>query len=518
MKRGKIKTFLMMLVLQFSVSYGAETYSCIELDKSSMPSDVVTGKNGWIYVTDNMDAKIHVFDRSGKPGFSFGRRGTGRGEFVLPWSINVDPEDFVYITDIGQHLVQIFTPRGNWKGEFGGLGDGQGKFNTPFDMDFGKTGILFILDTGNNKIQLIKGNFLKQFGREGTGNGEFRNPTAVAVTEKGKIYVVDTGNNRVQIFNTRGDYVNKFGKAGDELGDFFNPQGIAVDSIGRVFISDTGNDRIQCFDENGNAIFAFGKRGNGEGEFNEPIKIFVDKDDRLYVADSKNARIQIFSDVVYQYASCTTCHKKNAKEAVSIHPVYERDCSNCHLSHQKSPSLNLKKPLNSLCEDCHKTEHNKYPITKLSCIDCHNPHYSDNGKLLRGHKLVIQGKCNSCHISDETGFGLVEDVQTICYVCHTIKLNRKHSDLNKGNPCGLCHKSHGSSYKFMLQRDFDSVCLNDNCHNVPAVEKHSHRNRVARDGSSILCLTCHSPHSSQYKSMICVPKDELCERCHGGFK
>ncbi|MFH1287300.1 MAG: cytochrome c3 family protein [bacterium] len=542
MKRLKLNYIFFPVLIylsMFNVSYGSEIYNCIELNKSSIPSDVVTGKNGWIYVADNLDGKVYVFDKDGKPSFNFGKRGTGRGKFILPWSINVDSENFVYVTDIAQHQVQVFTPRGNWKGQFGGLGGGQGKFNMPFDMDFGKTGILFILDTGNSKVQLIKGSFLKQFGREGTADGELRNPTAIAVTEKGKVYIVDTGNNRVQIFSTRGDYINKFGKPGDELGAFFNPQGIAVDSMGRIFISDTGNNRIQCFDESGEVIFAFGKKGKGKGEFDEPVKIFVDKDDRLYVADLKNARIQIFSDVIYQYASCDVCHKENTQKTASTHPVYKKDCSACHLSHGKNPSLSLKKPLNDLCRDCHETDntdfilkHNKYSVNKLNCVDCHSPHYSNDRKLLRGHKLVIQGKCNSCHINDSAGFRLIEDVKTLCYVCHTVQLNKKHSNLRSGNRCGLCHKSHGSGYRFILQRDFAYVCSDDNCHNGPDIEKHSHpykslypSNRVkvsselrtAGDGR-ILCLTCHDPHNSQHKSMLPVSKGALCVKCHGGFE
>lgn len=536
------KLFLIFsAVLIFSygseISFGAEIYSYIELDKSSIPSDIVVGKNGWIYVTENLEGKIYVFDKNGKPYFSFGKKGTGRGEFILPWAINTDTENIIYVTDIGQHMVQVFTPRGNWKGQFGGLGEGQGKFNMPFDLDFGKTGILYILDTGNSKIQLIKGSFLKQFGREGMANGEFRNPTAIAVTEKGKIYVVDSGNNRVQIFNTRGDYINKFGKPGDELGAFLNPQGIAVDSLGRIYVSDTGNNRIQCFDEDGKLIFAFGKKGNGRGEFSEPMKVFIDKNDRLFVADSKNTRIQIFSDVIYQYGSCNMCHKEDTSKVASMHPVYTK-CPTCHLSHGKDPGLNLIKKSNELCLDCHKTDndpfsskHGKYQVDKLVCIDCHDPHYSNEKKLLRGHKPVIQGKCNSCHISDKNGFRLIEDIKALCYVCHTIQINKKHSGLGKNNPCELCHSSHGSGYKYNLKKNLVYVCSNDNCHNGADIEKHPHSYkdlypsskvkipselRVAKDGR-IICLTCHESHSSQNKSMLITSKGELCVKCHGGF-
>ncbi|MEW6087425.1 MAG: cytochrome c3 family protein [bacterium] len=522
---------------KINISRGAEIYNCIELDKSSVPSDVVIGKDGWIYVTDSLDGKINVFTKEGKLNFNFGKKGTGRGEFILPWAVGVDSEKFIYVTDIGQHQIQIFTPRGNWKGQFGGLGEGQGKFNMPFDLDFGKTGILFILDTGNSQLQLIKGNFLKQFGREGIANGEFRNPTAIAITEKGKVYVVDTGNNRVQVFNTRGDYINKFGRPGDEPGSFFKPQGIAIDSNDRIFISDTGNNRIQCFDEEGNVIFVFGKKGKDRGEFDEPMKIFIDKNDRLYVVDSKNTRIQIFSDVIYQYASCDMCHKEDTKKAVSIHSVY-KECLVCHLSHGKNPALNLKKPISELCKDCHKTDdadfnskHVKYSVDKMNCVDCHDSHYSNDKKLLRGHKPVVQGKCNSCHLIDKTGFKLIEDVKTLCYVCHTIQLNKKHSGLGKENSCELCHKSHGSSYKFLLQRDVESICSNDSCHNGPAIEKHSHpykdiypSNKVkipsnlrTAKGGKILCLTCHDSHSSQHKSILITSKGELCIKCHGGF-
>ena len=81
------------------------------------PTDLSVGKDGLIYVLDGVNQCVKVFAKNGKYKFSFGKEGSGKGEFQLPVGLDVDREGDVYVADSGNHRVQVFGPRGKFKAE-----------------------------------------------------------------------------------------------------------------------------------------------------------------------------------------------------------------------------------------------------------------------------------------------------------------------------------------------------------------------------------------------------------------
>jgi DNA-binding beta-propeller fold protein YncE len=80
------------------------------------PNDVVTAPNGDIYVaeshtnletTPNAVARISVFDKDGKFIKSFGKLGSGPGEFRTPHGMVFDSKGRLIVADRGNHRIQI---------------------------------------------------------------------------------------------------------------------------------------------------------------------------------------------------------------------------------------------------------------------------------------------------------------------------------------------------------------------------------------------------------------------------
>jgi sugar lactone lactonase YvrE len=80
------------------------------------PNDVVTAPNGDIYVaeshtnletTPNAVARISVFDKNGKFIKSFGKLGSGPGEFRTPHGMVFDSKGRLIVADRGNHRLQI---------------------------------------------------------------------------------------------------------------------------------------------------------------------------------------------------------------------------------------------------------------------------------------------------------------------------------------------------------------------------------------------------------------------------
>jgi ABC-type spermidine/putrescine transport system permease subunit II/DNA-binding beta-propeller fold protein YncE len=132
--------------------------------------------------------------------FSFGRPGTGPGEFNRPEGLCLDTQDRLYVADSCNHRIQVFSSGGK---------------------------------------------FLRAYGKPGTGKGELSYPYDICVDAKGWQYVCEFGNSRIQVFDANDQPIEIIGRPGGEPGQFNNPWGVALDSIGNLYVADSQNHRVQ---------------------------------------------------------------------------------------------------------------------------------------------------------------------------------------------------------------------------------------------------------------------------------
>jgi predicted CXXCH cytochrome family protein len=176
---------------------------------------------------------------------------------------------------------------------------------------------------------------------------------------------------------------------------------------------------------------------------------------------------------------CYNCHK-DKKAAIEDAPVKhgaiteERSCMNCHDPHVSNVAKNLLMPPLDLCMSCHDkaltapdgstltnmqellttyTDHHG-PIKQKDCSGCHNPHGSENFRILRNPYPASFYKPYN------------PDNYQLCFGCHeqsvvqnprTTKLtNFRNGNINlhylhvnkreKGRTCRACHETHASNY------------------------------------------------------------------------
>lgn len=72
--------------------------------------DVELGASGRIYVADDLNWRISVFDGSGRLLRRVGRRGAGPGEFERPWYLAVDRFDSLFVWDGALARISVFGP------------------------------------------------------------------------------------------------------------------------------------------------------------------------------------------------------------------------------------------------------------------------------------------------------------------------------------------------------------------------------------------------------------------------
>lgn len=290
-------------------------------------ADVAIGTNEMLYVLQrgeavhlNVSVKICSMDEEWFG--DFGTYGTEPGAMGWPAGIAVDADRSLYVTDEWNHRVTVFDVNGNLLRHWGSEGIGDGQFNRPSGIMLDHDNTLLVVDAQNHRIQrfTMAGEFLKKWGSYGAGYGELNSPWGVASHNSGDVYVTDWRNDRVQVFSHDGEFIRGWGISGSGDGEFNRPAGIAVDSDGDVYVADWHNNRVQVFDATGqfitqligeatmsqwgaqlmdaNPIMAEQRRNAKYPELEArlflPRGVKVDAQNRVIIVDSCKGRLQIY--------------------------------------------------------------------------------------------------------------------------------------------------------------------------------------------------------------------------------
>jgi DNA-binding beta-propeller fold protein YncE len=221
------------------------------------PRSATTDKEGNIYVVDNWNHRVEKFSRDGRFLMKFGEKGSpkgndeAKGKFLYPYGIAVDSQGFVYVSDFNQSRIHKFDQRGKFVMMWGTEGRQDGQFNHPAGLAIDSTDRLYVADLGNDRVQAFRAdsggkkmNFDGKWGETGKDPGQFDRPYSVGVDDQGDVYAVDLGNHRIQKFTASGKLVYASGKWGTGENDLNCPIAVAVGTDKAIYISDLGNNRI----------------------------------------------------------------------------------------------------------------------------------------------------------------------------------------------------------------------------------------------------------------------------------
>lgn len=206
-------------------------------------------KDDNVYCVERNTHCVHKFDKTGKLLMTLGtpdKAGAEGEPFNLPTDLGIDSQGNLYISDgYGNARVHKYSPEGERIKSWGKPGSGPGEFNLPHCVRVDRNDRLLVADRGNNRIQLfdIGGNYLGEW----TG---FTHPDMIHIDTDDTVYVSEL-DQRVTILNLDGEVLAQWGGnvKSSKPGEFLAcPHGIWTDSRGDLYVGEVQADnRLQKF-------------------------------------------------------------------------------------------------------------------------------------------------------------------------------------------------------------------------------------------------------------------------------
>jgi sugar lactone lactonase YvrE len=230
------------------------------------PHGFFVDKQGNVWVTDGQgkDGKGHQvfkFSPTGKVLLTLGKAGvTGGGPdtFNMPSDVAVGPNGDIFVADghggDSNNRIVKFTKDGKFIKTWGKKGSGPGEFNLPHTLAFDSRGRLFVGDRANNRIQIFDqdGKFLAQWA-------QFSRPSGIFIDSNDVIYVADSESNTARHPGWKRGM--RIGSAKDGSVTAFIPdpepdpdhsgtsaaEGVAADRAGNIYGAEVGPKTIKKY-------------------------------------------------------------------------------------------------------------------------------------------------------------------------------------------------------------------------------------------------------------------------------
>ena len=258
----------------------------------SYPRAIATEPAGSVFVVDK-SGRVQRFSAAGE--FERSWR-TPQIEHGKPVGLSVHPDGRIFVADTHYHRVLIYSRDGELLDSFGKLGSGDGEFQLPTDVAFDAAGFIYVSEYHDND-RVTKWSpelkFVQAIGMEPVDGVRLRRPAAIDIDAEQTLWVADACNHRVVRFSLDGEVLSWFGGFGSEPGQLRYPYDLRVTSDDNLLVCEYEGNRLQWFDKQGRSLRCWGSPGRELGQLSAPWGAAFGPKGRLYVLDSLNSRVQI---------------------------------------------------------------------------------------------------------------------------------------------------------------------------------------------------------------------------------
>jgi hypothetical protein len=164
------------------------------------PTDIAWLPDGTFFITDGyINARVLKFDKDGKFLMTWGKDGSGPGDFRSPvHAVAIDNERRLYIADRGNSRVQVFDENGKFLDQWTNIRD-------PWHVHVATDQSIWVADGQTNKFLKFdkSGRLLYSWGTYGQFPGALWGVHQFSVDSEGNLYTAEAFNGRAEKFRPK---------------------------------------------------------------------------------------------------------------------------------------------------------------------------------------------------------------------------------------------------------------------------------------------------------------------------
>ena len=194
------------------------------------PVAVAVDDSGTVFVADTVRGEVVAFDASGTEERRF-RRDADRT--YRPLAVAVRGRR-LYVADLANHRIDVYsTATGELRASFGRPGSGPGQFYYPSGLAIGPNGEIHVADMMNGRVQVLtpEGDFLRSIGAGEDNHIPPGKPKSIAVTPDREVLVTYAEFGSVRVFDSLGRLKLRIGQPPGELRGNPLPGGMAIATV-----------------------------------------------------------------------------------------------------------------------------------------------------------------------------------------------------------------------------------------------------------------------------------------------
>ena len=236
---------------------------------------------GNIFVSDQLNDRVQVFDKDGKYLYKFGDR-NGAGKMKHPVRVDFH-QNKVFVSQYMGGCLLVYDLNGTFLQQIGTPGNGEGQFNNPYGITINQSnGEIFVCDFRNNRIQIFSNDF--QFKSQ-FGQGILQSFTDIKLTSE-FIYVLSF--TKPFLYSFRHDLTQVQSPVLTSISKHLKtPSSFCIDGAGNFIISDYNQNAVIIFNHQGDVVHRI------TDNVQKPIGVTLDARGRIIMV-CDNHRLLIF--------------------------------------------------------------------------------------------------------------------------------------------------------------------------------------------------------------------------------